>query len=297
VADEEVVKSGAEEDGRMAAGRTQGRISLPKPEGYVDEADRWEYLFVARRQGFPVSAVVERLSYPEHLEGPVWELDLGDGIRGVVPFAESGLVEPGQMARFVGQSVTVKIKSMDRETRLVAASRKEAVEDARRRLLDVLVPGEVLDGVVRAVLPAASDGRSARLLVDIGGGVLCEVPRSAATRSRVGKLGAHFSPGQQVRAVVKAVDRESGSISISLVEVESDPWATATYNRGEIVSGRVVSRRGSVVYVEVRPGMVGIGNAPLRGTVWHGDRVSGKVTMYDPGRRRLHLQLLGRPAR
>jgi small subunit ribosomal protein S1 len=49
----------------------------------------------------------------------VRELDL-DGVKGVVPFSETGLKDQGLMLRFVGQVVRVKVAGLDRENLVVA---------------------------------------------------------------------------------------------------------------------------------------------------------------------------------
>ena len=264
-----------------------------KPEGFIQEADRWEYLWLVHRQGRAVEARVEKVTFPENLKTAVWELDL-DGVKGVVRFSETGLEDQGLMLRFVGQVVRVKVSGLDRENRVVACSRREALADARERLFAALGPGQVIDVVVKAILPPA-DGKPPRLVVDVGGGVLVEVPRGAATKRRSEKLEQLFRPGRQARAKVVQVDRQTDVIRVSLAAVEADPWRE-TYRRGDVVAARVVNQKDGMLFVEVRPGLVGIASAPLHGGMRKGDRVACVVTAYYPEEKKLHLQLRGRLA-
>jgi len=269
-------------------------VFVPKPEGYEVVADRWEYLYFAKERGVPVEAAVEKVTWPENLDTAVWELDLGDGIRGVVPASESGLADTSLMTRFVGQKILVKIKGMDKENRVAACSRREAIADAQERLFAALKDGIVIDAVVKAVLPPDRNaGKPASLVVDAGGGVLVEVPRKLATRSRAHRLAELFRPGQAVKAKVLQVDPQTGTLKLSLVDAEPDPWEGLVYKRGDVVAGTVVGQAEKVVFLEIKPGVVGIAPPPLRGVLRRGNRVAAVVTSYDREKKKLHLRLRG----
>lgn len=265
-----------------------------KPEGFTPQTDPLEFLHYTKERGLVLEATVEKVAYPEHLAGPVWELDLGDGIRGVVPASESGLADASLMIRFVGQRIFVKVKALDRENRVAACSRREALADARERVLASLEEGQVIDAVVRAVLPRDPvSGKPARLVLDVGGGLLTEVPRAKATRSFVVRLGDLFKPGQAVRAKVLVVDRQAGEVKVSIVDTEPDPWSGLVYRRGEVVAGAVVSQTEKALFVEVKPGVVGIAPPPLRGALRKGQRVACVVSSFDPAKKKLRLRVRG----
>jgi small subunit ribosomal protein S1 len=267
---------------------------IPKPEGFEVVADRWEYLYYAKEHGVPVEAVVEKVTWPENLDTAVWELDLGGGIKGVVPASETGLADASLVPRFVGQKVMVKIKGLDRENGVAACSRREAIADAQERLFQALKEGLVIDAVVKAVLPPdPANNKPASLVVDAGGGVLVEVPRKLATRSRAHRLNELFRPGQAVKAKVVHVDPQAGAIRLSLVDAEPDPWDGLVYKRGDVVAGAVVGQAEKVVFLEVKPGVVGIAPPPLRGVLRRGDRVAAVVTSFDREKKKLHLRLRG----
>lgn len=265
---------------------------IPKPEGYEITADRWEYLWSAKERGVPVEATVEKVTWPENLDTAMWEIDLGEGVKGVVPSSETGLADVSIMPRFVGQKILVKIKGLDKENRVAACSRREVIADAQERLFAVLKPDMVIDAVVKAVLPPDQvNGKPSALVVDVGGGVLVEVPKKHATRSYV-RLPEIFRIGQVVKAKVLQVDPQTGTIRVSLADMEADPWQNAAYKRGEIVSGRVVNVK-DAVFVEVLPGLTGIAPLPLRSRLRKGDKVACQVTSFDREKKKLHLRLRG----
>jgi small subunit ribosomal protein S1 len=131
-------------------------------------------------------------------------------------------------------------------------------------------------------------------VVDVGGGVLVEVPKKHATKSHA-RLNDIYRIGQAVKAKVLQVDPQTGTIRVSLADVEPDPWATVAFKRGEIVAGKVVNV-GSAVFVEVLPGLVGIAPLPLKGRLRRGDKVACQVAAFDREKRKLHLRLRGRLA-
>lgn len=264
-----------------------------KPEGYQIRADIWERLHAAAESGAHVDAIVERVTWPDG-QSAVWEVSLlgFPGVRGLVPSSETGVTRE-QMPRFVGQVIRVTIKGLDREHGLAACSRREAVAEAWRRIWETYREGQVVDAVVRAILPPG-DGKGPRALLDVGGGALVEVPRAKATRSRVLPLREALPPGRQVRAKVTRVDPQAGVLEVSIVDAEPDPWEGLDYRRGDFVSGVVVYADSRHVFVEVKPGVVGLAPPPLRGAIRAGDRVSCAVASFDRAARKLRLRLRGK---
>jgi small subunit ribosomal protein S1 len=265
-----------------------------QPEGFVQEADRWEYLWFIHKRGRSIEACVEKITFPDNLKTAVWELDLG-GVKGVCPLSETGLESQQLMFRYVGQMVRVKIAGLDKENHLAACSRRAAIADARERVFETLQPDQIIDVVVKAVLPAEND-KPPRLVVDVGGGVLVEVPRGSATRRQAERLERLFRPGKQAKAKVIEVDRRTDKIRVSLAAVEADPWATYGCQRGDVVSARVVrqvrQQDGSLMlYLEVQPGLIGIAST-LHG-LRIGDSVLAKVNVYSPKEQKLRLDLWG----
>lgn len=271
-----------------------------KPEGFKIEADPWEVLhgYCERQQS--VDALVTRITWPNG--SPVWELaftGLGietDGIRGLVPSSETGLPKD-LMTRFVGQAVRVKIKGFQKDEGLVACSRNEAVAEAQGVLFEKVKEGQIIDCVVRAVLPK-SERKPPRLIVDVGGGVIAEVPRAKASYSAA-PLGAQFIPGRQVKAKVLKADPQTGTIGVSIRDAYPDPWEKDNLlRRGDIVAGKVcwigeANNGRKFVCVEIPPGLMGI--APYRiDNIRRGDHVNCTVKNFDPDKHKLRLDLRGR---
>lgn len=263
-----------------------------KPEGFVQTADPFEILFDAKQKGYPVSAVVSGIDYPNDL--PTWLLTFPDapGPTGLVPSSETGLGDAKLMPRFVGHPVRVIVKGIDRQAGIAACSRREAVADAEEKLKASLKEGQTLTAVVRAVLPRNEEAKKpARLLVDIGGGVLAEIPRKQAVVHKALPLAAQYPVGKQVKVIVKSVD----PFSVSMAD-GADPWKNHDFKRGQFLACTVVTVKDGTVFLEpdLAPGMVGIASAPLRGALARGDRVSCVVATFSAAEKKLHLRIRGR---
>lgn len=272
---------------------------LIKPEGFTILPDPIEFLFQAKEKGQDVEAQVVALDYPDG--APTWILSFPglSGVKGLVPASETGLTHKNLMPRFVGQEIRVKVKGVDKENGLAACSRGEAVAEAAGALIPKLAeePERVWDGVVRAVLPPEG-GKPVRLLVDVGGGVLAEVPRREASVWITKPVGAQHPPGSRVKLRITKVDPQTGDIFASIKKALPDPWEKADFKRGQFISATVAYIRNGIVFLEpdACPGILGIASVPIVGEVNRGDRVSCAVASFDRGARKLRLRLRGRLA-
>ncbi|NLK53073.1 MAG: 30S ribosomal protein S1, partial [Syntrophomonadaceae bacterium] len=238
--------------------------NLIRPEGYQIQAPIWERLFQAKERNFNVSAQVVGITYPN--DQPTWVLSFPDysEIKGLVPATETDLSEINLMSKFVGQPINVRIKGLNQEEGMVACSRKEAVDSLRQKLFDQLKEGDLIKCVVKAVM-ARNEDKPARLLVDVGGGVLSEVSYRQAAIRLAQRLDQQYLLGQVVNAVVKQIDQ--GDIKVSIKDAYGDPWDKIDFRRGEFLSGTICFIRNNHVWVEpdMAPGVLGLTSIPLAG--------------------------------
>jgi small subunit ribosomal protein S1 len=263
------------------------------PEGYTLEAGVWERIFQAMKHGYPVAALIVAIDYPDGR--PAWELTFRDypEIRGVVPASETDLPDQRLMQWFVGQAINVKIKGLDRASNLVACSRREAVAETRARLFGEVQEGDVLECIVKAILPRdEAEKKPERLLVDVGGGVLVAVSRSRAALKLSQRLSHQYNPGQAVIARVTRIEPQKGIIEVSLKD--GDAWNKVDYKRGQPISGTIVAINGDICFIEpdASPGVLGIAPLPFWGKFRRRMRVSCKVLNFMGGAHKLRLYIL-----
>ena len=259
-----------------------------RPEGYRHTADVWEVLYQLKERKIPVIAQVGAIDYAE--DKAMWVLAFPDypGITGLVPEKETGL-PMNLINRFVGMEIKVIIAGLDRENNMVACSRKEVVEAAAQQLREQLSVGDIIPVTVKAIL---MKDNIATLVVDVGGGVLVDIPRSQAVIQRSAPLRAQYSIGQTIPAMVASVE----PLLVSIRAARPDPWSQADYKRGQFISGTVYRIVDGNAFIEpdLTPGVLGLAPLPLLGDVQKGYRVSCKVRYFAADQKKLHLYLVNR---
>ena len=186
--------------------------------------------------------------------------------------------------------------------RNVVLSRRSLLEEEAKgqaeELRNSLAVGQDLSGTVARIRPFGA-------FVDLGG-VDGMVHVSEISHARVSDPSAVLKVGQEVRVrVVKVEDLGGGSerISLSMKQLESDPWETAVEKLtiGERLEGKVVRVVDFGAFVEIAPGVDGLVHvsALAPGRVEHpseivnpGNSVSAWVTQVDPEKRRISLSLV-----
>lgn len=265
-----------------------------KPE-FMRERDVMEELYWLGQRGMPVDAGITSV---ERVNGEMtWALTFPDfpGVKGVCPASEAGVSEK-VLPRLVGQTVRVLVKGVDREMGLAACSRREVVEKAKEELVNVLKEGQVIDAAVRAVLPPAEGSKAPTLVLDIGGGVMVEVPRKEAVRWVSKSLSEQYRPGDAVKAKVLSCD----PLTVSVRQAYPDPFTCTVFYRGQEIACTVAGvwdmKQGQkIVLIEpdAAPGMLGIAPYPLLGEVARGDRLICVVATYRPEKKQLRCRIRG----
>ena len=130
-------------------------------------------------------------------------------------------------------------------------SRRLAQEECRHDYLASLCPGDVIDARVTHLEPFGA-------FADIGCGIPSLIPIDAISVSRIDHPRERFSPGMDIRAVVRSIDTE-GRICISHKELLGT-WEenAALFTPGETVAGVVRSVEDYGIFVELTPNLAGL---------------------------------------
>ena len=162
-------------------------------------------------------------------------------------------------------------------------SRRLAQQECMDRYLSQLVPGDILDAKVTHLEPFGC-------FVDIGCGIPSLIPIDAISVSRISHPRDRFQPGQQIKAVVKAVE-PGGRICLSHKELWGT-WAenAALFTPGETVAGIVRSVEEYGVFVELTPNLAGL--AEPRPGVAPGQHASVYIKSLIPQRMKVKLILV-----
>ncbi len=167
-------------------------------------------------------------------------------LRGFVPASQVSLSRrrraqgnsPDQRwGKMIAEQMVAKVIEVDRKrNRLILSERaatREAREVLKERLIEELEPGEIRTG---HVISLADFGA----FIDIGGADGL-VHTSELSWKRVSHPREVLRVGQEVRVKVLDLDTERNRISLSLRELEDDPWDAIAqmFDEGQLVEGTV----------------------------------------------------------
>jgi small subunit ribosomal protein S1 len=137
----------------------------------------------------------------------------------------------------VGEPILAKVIEVDRKRNRLILSERAAAREARKalkeRLIVELQPGEIRTG---RVISLADFGA----FVDIGGADGL-VHLSEVSWKRLSHPSEMLEVGQEVRVKVLAVDTDRKRISLSMRELEPDPWEMMAekLQEGQLVEGTI----------------------------------------------------------
>ena len=180
--------------------------------------------------------------------------------RAFCPLSQIDIVRTADPAVHEGQVYAFRIiEYKDGGKNVVVSRRKHLEEQQRASAADVrksIVPGAVLTGRVASVLDFGA-------FVDLGGGIQGLLHVSEMGWSRVTNPNEIVAPGDQITVKVLRVDDATQKISLGLKQLLDDPWTTvaATYEVGQVRTGRVTRVAEFGAFVELEPGIEGLAHA------------------------------------
>jgi small subunit ribosomal protein S1 len=202
----------------------------------------------------------------------------------------------------VGEHVMSKVIEVDRRrNRLILSERsaaRESREALKERLIEQLRPGEVRSG---HVISLADFGA----FVDIGGADGL-VHISEISWKRVSDPREVLKVGQEVKVKVLSVDRERHRISLSLRDLEPNPWERikSEFRQGQLVEGVITKLTKFGAFARLKAledfgieGLIHISELSdrriehPREAVQEGDVLTLRVLNVDEERRRIGLSL------
>jgi len=178
-------------------------------------------------------------------------VEIEEGVEGLVHVSEMDWtnknVNPSKVVH-IGEEVEVMVLDIDEERRRISLGIKQCKPNPWREFAENYNRGDHVSGQVRSItdfglfigLPGGIDG-----LVHLSD-LSWDLPGEEAIRS--------YQKGQEVEAVVVAIDPERERISLSVKQLAKDPFSSwiAEHPKGSIVTGvvREVDAKGAIVDLE-----------------------------------------------
>ena len=180
--------------------------------------------------------------------------------RAFCPLSQIDIVRTADPAAHVGRVYAFRIiEYKDGGKNVVVSRRKHLEEEQRATAADLrksIVPGAILTGRVASVLDFGA-------FVDLGGGIQGLLHVSEMSWSRAATPGSIVAPGDEITVKVLRVDDATQKIALGLKQLLDDPWSTvaATYEVGQVRTGRVTRVAEFGAFVELEPGIEGLAHA------------------------------------
>ncbi|MCD8090494.1 MAG: bifunctional 4-hydroxy-3-methylbut-2-enyl diphosphate reductase/30S ribosomal protein S1 [Clostridiales bacterium] len=161
------------------------------------------------------------------------------------------------LTKFVGQELDFNIiECTDKPKRRIVAGRRalveKQIEERRQQLFDSLEVGSRVEGTVSRIVEFGA-------FVDLGG-VDGLIHISEMSWGIVKKVSDILSRGDKVVVTILDINKEKGKISLSLKDINANPWNNAAekYAVGNIVTGKVVRMVSFGAFVELEEGIDGL---------------------------------------
>jgi small subunit ribosomal protein S1 len=230
---------------------TEGGLTLSRKLARGAATDR--QLEDAFRAGLPVEGKVERA-----VKGG-YEVRIARQ-RGFCPLSQIDIVRNTAPESHEGRVYTFRIIEYKEGGKNLVVSRRALLEEEQRasavEIRRSIVVGAVLTGRVTSV-------REFGAFVDVGAGVQGLLHVSEMGWSRVSDPSQFLSPGQEITVKVLRVDEDGQKISLGLKQLTADPWSVvqATYEVGQVLTGRVTRLAEFGAFIELEPGVEGLAHA------------------------------------
>jgi ribosomal protein S1 len=221
------------------------------------------------------------------------------GLRGFVP-ASQLRVRGTTPEELIGLEIPMKILETDLKRNKLILSQRMAIQEEkaaqREKILNTMLSGQIVTGEIVRIADFGA-------FVDLGGldGLL---PISEISWERVSHPSDVLKVGDTVTTKVLKVDQEKGHISLSLKQMQPDPWKEIEekFHEGQVVNGTVRKIQTFGAFVQIYPGVDALlptvemsetPNIKPEEVVQVGQAVKAIIKKFSPREHKISLSLRG----
>jgi small subunit ribosomal protein S1 len=228
--------------------------------------------------------------------GAFIDLDGLDGLLHITDMSWSRLNHPGEMLK-VGQEVEVLVLDIDREKERVSLGLKQKTANPWDQIAEKYPVNLKVKGKVTNLVPYGA-------FVELEPGIegLVHVSELSWTK-RIARPADVLTQGQEIEAVVLGVSKEDQKVSLSVRQLDTNPWEVVTgkYPAGTRVKGKVRNLTAYGAFVELEEGidgMIHVSDLSWTKKINHpsevlkkGDDIEAEVLEIDKANQRISLSL------
>lgn len=182
-------------------------------------------------------------------------IDIGgvDGLLHITDMTWGRISHPSEIVK-IGDTINVKVLSFDKDNEKISLGMKQLTDNPWEQMKASIEGGTRVKGKVSSITDYG-------LFVEVQKGVegLIHISEISWT-DRITDLKKHFRPGDEVEALVISLDKENRRMSLSIKQLEKNPWETVAqeFEAGTKVKGKVSNITDFGVFVLLKPGIDGL---------------------------------------
>ena len=254
----------------------------------------------------PWTTITEQFPVNSRVKGKVVNLaaygafvEIAPGIEGLVHISEFSwtkrVARPSDMLN-IGDEVLVSVLQVDAENQKIALGIRQTQENPWDTVQDRYPVGSRVKGKVRNF---TNYGAFIELEEGIDG--MIHISDMSWTR-KINRPSECLNKGDEVEAIVEAVDPKEQRISLSLKKAQTDPWAeiASKYPVGKLVKGKVSKIASFGAFIELEDGVDGLVHISqisdervthVKDVLKEGQEVEARVVKVDRKDRRIGLSM------
>jgi len=226
-------------------------------------------------------------------------VEIEPGVEGLVHVSEMDWtnknIHPTKVVQ-LGDEIEVMILDIDMERRRISLGMKQCKPNPWEEFAANHQKGEKIQGKIKSITDFG-------VFVGLDGGIDGLIHLSDLSWSRPGEEAVHdFKKGDEVEAVILAIDPERERISLGIKQLEGDPFSVyvAQFSKGAIVKGTVASVEAKGAVIKLGDDIEGYLRASelsrdriedARSLLKEGDEIEAKITVIDRKNRKISLSV------
>ncbi len=182
-------------------------------------------------------------------------VDIGgiDGLLHITDMTWGRIAHPSEIVK-VGDTITVKVLSIDKDNAKVSLGMKQLTDNPWSAVDGALQVGSRVKGTISSI---TEYGLFVELLKGVEG--LVHISEVSWTE-RISDLRKHYKVGEEIEVLVVSVDKENRRMSLSVKQLEQNPWEALTNELqvGQHIKGVISNIADFGMFVTIKPGIDGL---------------------------------------
>ncbi len=182
-------------------------------------------------------------------------IDIGgvDGLLHITDMTWGRISHPSEIVK-IGDTINVKVLSFDKDNEKISLGLKQLSENPWEQMAASVQAGSKVKGKVSSITDYG-------LFVEVQRGVEGLIHISEVSWiDRINDLKKHYAVGDTVEALVISLDKENRRMSLSIKQLEQNPWQTVAqeFPVGSKIKGTISNITDFGIFVLLKPGIDGL---------------------------------------